>query len=356
MRAQGPAARQDTGKSLSAQFREIVALRRGSGKLDPDEYYQYCLYDDRRFTWPQKTEFLGRRLENGLIPVLREGWWIGLAHDKLVTAAFLRGLGFPVPDTYALYHPWRAFDGAAALPTRRALVAWLRGGTDRPFVAKPVTGMWGTHVMAICRYEPAIDALHLTNGTRMTPDAIADAFDGRRDPGGTVLQELLLPHADVREACGERICSVRMVAVVDAPGPRLIATVWKIATGGSMADNYWEPGNLIASVDPQTGRIGRPFTGLGRNIQFVETHPDTGRRLTGFELPDWRRAVELCLDAARSVPGIPMQAWDVALTSRGPVLLELNVNGGMRLPQLAAGAGLYRGEFRTFLQRFGYRG
>jgi hypothetical protein len=354
VRAHGPAARQDAGKALLTQFHEIVALRRGAGKLDPDEYYQYRLYDDSRFTWSQKAEFLGRRLENGLVPVLGEDWWIGLAHDKLVTAAFLRGLGYPTPEIYGVYHPWRASGGARTLPTREALTSFLRGRGEQALVAKPVTGMWGRHVLAIRRYDPADDTVVLTNQSRLSPEQVADRFDERADPSGTLLQELLEPHPCLRELCGPRICSVRMVSLVDDAGPRLLSCVWKVATGASMADNYWEPGNLIAPIEPDTGRVGRPFTGLGRDIQYVDRHPDTGRPLTGVVLPEWQTAVSLCLDATRCIPGIPMQAWDVALTSRGPVLLEVNVNGGMRLPQLAAGAGLYRGEFRTFLHRFGY--
>ena len=350
----GPAARRDAGKPLLAQFREIVSLRRGAGKLDPDEYYQYRLYDDARFSWSQKAEFLGRRLENGLVPVLREDWWIGLAHDKLVTAALLRGLGYPTPEIYGVYHPWRAWGSAPTLPTRQALTAFLRSRGDQPLVAKPVTGMWGKHVLAIRRYDPADDHVVLTNQSRLSPEQVADRFDARDDPSGTLLQELLEPHPSLLELCGPRICSVRMVSLVDQAGPRLLSCVWKVATGAAMADNYWEPGNLIAPIEPETGRVGRPFTGLGRDIQFVEKHPDTGQPLTGLLLPEWRSAVAMCLDATRCIPGIPMQAWDVALTSRGPVLLEVNVNGGMRLPQLAAGAGLYRGEFRIFLQQFGY--
>jgi hypothetical protein len=123
-----------------------------------------------------------------------------------------------------------------------------------------------------------------------------------------------------------------------------------------MADNYWEPGNLIAPIDPESGIVGRTFTGLGLTIRHVDAHPDTGRLLPGFELPDWRRAVELCLNATSAIPKLPMQAWDVALTSRGPVLLEVNVNGGMRLPQLSAEAGLLRGEFAAFLSGFGFPG
>ena len=69
-----------------------------------------------------------------------------------------------------------------------------------------------------------------------------------------------------------------------------------------MADNYWEPGNMIAAIDPETGRIGRPFTGLGRDIRHIDTHPDTGELLTGATLPDWRAAADLCLTATASLP------------------------------------------------------
>jgi hypothetical protein len=354
LRAKGPAARDDTGKPLLAQLREIVALRRGVGKLDADEYYQYRLYDDRRYTWAEKTQFFGRLMENGLIPVLHEERWVGLAHDKLVAAAFFRGLGLPTPGILAVYHPWRAFACVPTLATRESLAAFLRDRGDRPCVAKPVTGMWGKHVLAIRRYEPADDTIVLTNGERIAPESVGSTFDARNDESGTLLQELLVPHPEIARLTADRLCSVRMVALVDAAGARLISCVWKIATGRSMADNYWEPGNLIAPIDIETGTVGRPFTGLGRDVRFVDDHPDTGRPLAGITLPDWSRAVSLCLTATRSIPGLPMQAWDVALTPEGPVLLEVNVNGGMRLPQLAADAGLYRGDYKAFLHRFGY--
>jgi hypothetical protein len=180
-----------------------------------------------------------------------------------------------------VYHPWRAFDGVPTLATRESPVAFLRG-------------------------------------ERVTPESAASAFDARKDQSGTLLQELLVPHPEIARLAGDRLCSVRMVALVAAAGARLISCVWKIATGRSMADNYWEPGNLIAPIDIETGAIGRPFMGLGRDVRFVDDHPDTGRPLAGITRRDWSRAVSLCLTATRSVPGLPMQAWDVALTIRIP--------------------------------------
>jgi hypothetical protein len=49
-----------------------------------------------------------------------------------------------------------------------------------------------------------------------------------------------------------------------------------------------------------------------------------------------------------------MQGWDIALTDRGPVILEVNVNGAMRLPQLTRQGGLYDDEMKVFLAKYGY--
>jgi hypothetical protein len=44
-----------------------------------------------------------------------------------------------------------------------------------------------------------------------------------------------------------------------------------------------------------------------------------------------------------------MQAWDVAPTDRGPVLIEVNIGGDFNLPQLAQAKGLMDERFRRFL-------
>jgi hypothetical protein len=56
----------DHGKSPWAQVRDIWRLRFGPGRLRPDEYYYYCLYDDRRFSLDAKLRFLGRATQDGI--------------------------------------------------------------------------------------------------------------------------------------------------------------------------------------------------------------------------------------------------------------------------------------------------
>ena len=70
-------------------------------------------------------------------------------------------------------------------------------------------------------------------------------------------------------------------------------------------------------------------------------------------MPDWTALTALCLKTARAFPGLRIQAWDVAPTERGPVLLEVNVGGDFNLPQLAHGSGLMDERFRRFLASCG---
>jgi glutathione synthase/RimK-type ligase-like ATP-grasp enzyme len=346
-------AKRDTGKSLASQLFEIARLRLGAGKLAADEYFQYQLYDDRRYSWNDKREFFGRFMEDDLVRVFKTRKWVGLANDKILSYAVFEGLGFPTPRPFAVYHAFRTYGSRPVLRSPQELASFLRSDMPYPFLAKPVFGMWGRDVLAVESIDRETDTLHLASGRQMPVNGLAERYpNGLRD--GVLFQELLRPHPDIRKLCGPRICSVRIVTVIHREAPRILATVWKIATGGSMADNYWEPGNMIAVIDPDTGCIGRPFTGLGREIRHIDDHPDTGERLTNVTLPDWRATVDLCLTATASLPGIKMQAWDIALTDKGPTFLEVNVNGGMRLPQLVAGRGLYHGYFRELLKRHRY--
>jgi hypothetical protein len=58
---------------------------------------------------------------------------------------------------------------------------------------------------------------------------------------------------------------------------------------------------------------------------------------------------ELCLEAARHFPGLRLQAWDVAPTPKGPVILEISGAGDFSMTQRAEGRGVLDNEFLRFL-------
>jgi hypothetical protein len=170
--------------------------------------------------------------------------------------------------------------------------------------------------------------------------------------GGYLLQELLHPHPRLAEVCGDRVSGIRVIVICDEAGPEIIRATWKLTIGDNPADNFWRKGNALAAVDVATGRVLRVVRGVAIERQLLETHPDTDAQLVGLELPDWGELRRVVLAAASAVSRCPLQGWDVVLSDRGPVLLELEPDGGHpNIPQHAYGEGLYQGRFKELVDR-----
>ncbi len=106
---------------------------------------------------------------------------------------------------------------------------------------------------------------------------------------------------------------------------------------------------MLGAVAIDSGRVQRVVQGTGPDQVEVQTHPDSSKPVQGLTLPDWKSLTDLCLTGASAFPKLRLQAWDVAMCARGPVLLEMNIGGDFNLPQVANGCGLLDERFRGFL-------
>ncbi len=102
----------------------------------------------------------------------------------------------------------------------------------------------------------------------------------------------------------------------------------KVLVGATIADNFslGRTGNLIAHGDPGDGVLRGAITvhASGSGMTSVATHPDTGLPFDGFPIPHWRDAIDLACRAQRVMPQLPTLGWDMAITARGPVIIEAN--------------------------------
>ena len=338
------------------QFVEIARLSLGSGRLRGNEYFEYRLYDNTRFTWQDKQQFLGRRMENHFLRILGMDRWSGLAHDKYLFNAVFDSLGFPVPEVLALFEtPARAIPHKM-LSGKEDLENFIRSNTTYPFVCKPLFGIFSAGVTAVEAFDAQEDMLQMVYGHLLPVREYVNLISQHNEKTlfgkkGFIFQSMLKPHSRISSICGDRLCTLRLVVLLDNDGPKLFRALWKISSGSNVADNYWRSGNFLASLDPTNGTVLDVVDGGGEDRRHIRNHPDTGKELVGFEVPDWKEARHLCLSAASVIPGLRIQGWDIALTNNGPVLLEVNVVGGVGLPQNAFGRGMLDDELRDFLAR-----
>jgi hypothetical protein len=338
------------GKSMLAQIWEIANLRFAYGKLSVAEYYNYGLYNDRLLSSSGKREFIGGRRTEELYRQFNDRFWYAIANDKLVCYSILQGLNLPFPKLYTIFHPnGRFFGSVRCFRHASCLADYLRREAPYPFFSKPVHGCHGKGAVLVVAFDRSSDELISANGEKIAVERYVAELP-LPSSHGQLFQECLAPAPMIEEICGPRVSSLRMIVLLCSDGPHLIRVMWKVPVGRNMTDNFngGLTGNLVGQVDPETGLVKRVITGVGLRQSEVTVHPDTGKPLTGFVLPNWDETVKLCLTAATAVPGLRFQHWDIAMCPQGPVFLELNGNGNVTGSQAVCG-GLYTAQFRALL-------
>jgi len=250
-----------------------------------------------------------------------------LTEDKAIFYAYCGSLGLPIPRLLgiAARPAGHAADGR---PLREA-ADWesFAAGLPDEFVVKPSQGFYGRGVEVFTR--DGGDFIGSSSGRHAMEDMGAAFFT---DPGFSafVIQERLRAHPALQELSGSpNIQTVRIVTEVDELGTcRIIFAVLRIITGDLVIDNFdgGRTGNLLSCVDPAGGSLEfalAPAPG-GIGIDRVSHHPRTGLPFKDFRVPDWEAACALAKRAA--ILFLPMRTlgWDIALTTRGPRIIETN--------------------------------
>jgi hypothetical protein len=332
--------------AVPALVADWLPTRLGPGRLTLSEY---CIYNLDRLSAQDRTAFVGRRGQEVLIEILADDYSKILNADKVTFDRFAREAGLPVPEIFAVYAPQQRPGAFRKLTNVAELRDFLRGWRRFPIYCKPSCGGSGTFNFQI---EGWANERAVVDGDRAV--SVEELAARLTEPTGLgfILMEALRPHGDIAAVACDSISGVRIHVLRLQKGPAMFRPVWKIARRGAVADNFHhgESGNLLASIDVSTGRVERVVSGRGHRQLRNVLHPDTGRQLTGFQLPHWQALREMVREGPELFPGFLCQAWDVAICADGPVLLEVNWFGDVDLPQHSYGRGFLEGELLDLLR------
>jgi len=94
-------------------------------------------------------------------------------------------------------------------------------------------------------------------------------------------------------------------------------------------------GGQSCGIDPETGRV----LGPARNLEgeSFEAHPASGVRFAGAEAPDIQAVCETARPAHRVLDTSMSIGWDVAMTPKGPSIIEGNGHWMPELHRMADG-------------------
>jgi hypothetical protein len=101
----------------------------------------------------------------------------------------------------------------------------------------------------------------------------------------------------------------------------------------------FQKGHVWVPVDTGSGALGHGIR-FAKPENRIEVLPWNSAPLRGWALPWFAQSTEAALQAMRLVPGVPLAAWDVILTSAGPSILEGNTSGNWILTRLSSLQGM----------------
>lgn len=308
----GERTKELTGKGRFRQFREQWALSAWYG-LAPSAYYNYSFYEDRQRLICR--QYLHNQDSRTLYSAFNFGN-TALLTEKVVFAEVCSAASLPMIPTLGV------FKGGQEIKSSD----W----ENQDLFAKPTDSIGGWGVLG---WRFLTDGLYVDGaGARKTREQVIIRLREISKSRPYLLQPRLKNHLELQRLSPGGLCTARILTIRKKDGEILIyGALLKMPTGTALVDNF-AAGGLACPIDIQSGVLG---TAIGKQLAATRYthHPDTKEPIEGFNLPDWSRTKDLCIAAHEHFPGFVYLGWDIALTDRGPILVEGNHNPGQVLFQ-----------------------
>lgn len=329
-----PRVAAEHGKALAGQMKDILRLCMRGNKLSVDEYYTMRLFDAKRYSLEDQKTFVGLQKSREIWTTLgKSNRFMGLVDDKLAFEKMLSGFGIATPQTQAIVGGHYPDTVLTKIKDSSELKAYLSGASF-PVFGKPVNSTQSLGSARLEGFDAASDTIQLSGGKSLTLDRfwseIESSFGGQY-----LFQACLEPHPMMKAMCGSGLPTVRIVTIDRGKGAEVYRCAAKLTTEGNVADNFWRAGNLLAPVDPETGVMSKALTQMGIDGEFVSHHPASGAAIEGETVPHWDEAVTLAKQVMGLLSGVSLLGFDVAITDKGPVIIEANNDPHMIMMQVA---------------------
>lgn len=304
----------DRNHSIS-RFRQYRKLQ-ASKKMKIEEFLNYEeALKDKGFS----ETFLTFREAWGYWKVLNPSTYYALAKDKYISHLLLEKEGIPTSELYAYYHPEKGKSNFDLLRKE------LESKNVKSCVVKPaVDGAHGAGVF-VCKemlYTQDDIIMVKSDGKQLS---LCD-FCKTNKSTSWLFERIVVQSDQIGRINRSSVNTVRfMTALYPDGSTKVFATFMKIGRAGSDVDNAGGGGNVDCAIDIDTGKC---YNALQFNsysdVKKVDRHPDSGEKINGIHIENWEETKKCLCEYQARIPQLKTIGWDVALTDKGPVIIEIN--------------------------------
>ena len=153
-----------------------------------------------------------------------------------------------------------------------------------------------------------------------------------------IVQEQHHSHKEIKKINATALNTTRIVTIMNGTEPEYLSGFQAFATNDSTNDS-WNTGSVYVGIDPENNCLKEfgYYSLHVKNKSLCTSHPDSGIVFKGYKIPFLKEAIELCLKAHQLLYFNFVIGWDVAITDKGPVIVEANEKPGMNAVQCVDG-------------------
>ena len=148
------------------------------------------------------------------------------------------------------------------------------------------------------------------------------------------LEELVIQHPEMNKLCDKSVNTMRIMTFNNHGKPEILWMGLRVGNGVNAIDNFHAKGMAI-NIDMETGKlIGKA---IDKDLNEYEEHPVSHIKFDGFQIPCLEEAKKMVLEACLESDKILVVGWDVAISDKGPVIIEGNRRPGFDIVQVLSG-------------------
>ena len=149
---------------------------------------------------------------------------------------------------------------------------------------------------------------------------IAKLYEVLKSTKQYLVEDYVKQHKEMNRLCKASVNTLRIVTVRKEGHTTVMLRAIRIGNGIRDVDNFHSGGMYTLFSDK--GVITKPA--MDREGKLFTVHPTSKVPITGFQIPYYQEAIQMALKASEKIPQVGLVGWDIAITDKGPVLIEGN--------------------------------
>jgi hypothetical protein len=141
-----------------------------------------------------------------------------------------------------------------------------------------------------------------------------------------IIQAGISQHKYLSEIYPNSINSMRIITENKSGIIRILYAILRMGRNKSELDNINQNG-IFTDINLENGKLGE--FACSENCEKFNMHPDTKFVFKNSMIPKWNTIKDFVLGSAEKLAMFTYLAWDIALTSEGPLVIEANLNYGI---------------------------